>query len=172
MQAVDRTKDTIICDLDGTIALDDARAEQYLRKPHAENCRWWQGDAPTCECGWERDWDSYFAACKDDEPNWPVIDIIRLFWEDGYNIRILTGRKDSVREQTEAWLRKHAVPYHTLLMRPTENRTDDHILKPMMAFAQGWYKEITLFILEDRQRVVDAWRSLGYTCFQVAPGNF
>ena len=28
------------------------------------------------------------------------------------------------------------------------------------------------FVLDDRQQVVDMWRSLGLTCFQVAEGNF
>lgn len=29
-----------------------------------------------------------------------------------------------------------------------------------------------LYIYDDRQKVVDMWRSKGLTCFQVAPGNF
>jgi hypothetical protein len=28
------------------------------------------------------------------------------------------------------------------------------------------------FILDDRQQVVDEWRRMGLTCFQVAPGDF
>lgn len=170
-------KDTIICDLDGTIALDEARAVQYLRKPHAEHCacnpkNTMEGYDPLCTCGWKRDWDGYFAACESDEPNWPVIHTIRLFWDEGYNIRLLTGRNESVRDITERWLRTHAVPHHTLLMRPQEERMDDHILKPAIAIKSGWLPQNVLFVLEDRQRVVDSWRKLGYTVFQVAPGNF
>ncbi len=29
-----------------------------------------------------------------------------------------------------------------------------------------------LFVLDDRQQVVDGWRALGLTVFQVAPGDF
>lgn len=159
---MEREKDTIICDLDGTIALDHGRAKKYL---HQEGCT-----GPGCKC--KRDWDGYFGACADDEPNWAVIDLLRLFFEDGYNIRLLSGRSASIQGATEAWLRQHAVPYHTLILRPIDDRTDDHILKIVLAFTQGWHPENVLFILEDRQRVVNSWRDAGYTCFQVAPGNF
>lgn len=177
MSAVDRKKDTIICDLDGTIALDEARAEQYLRKPHGEKCaenpkNTIPGYQPLCTCGWKRDWEGYFAACEGDEPNWPVIELLKLYWAAGYNIRLLTGRDEGTRVFTERWLGQYGVPYHSLVMRPVGERTDDHILKPILARENGWYQESVVFVLEDRQRVVDAWRSLGYTCFQVAPGNF
>lgn len=175
MSAVDREKDTIICDLDGTIALDHKRAH-FLHPPHKDTCdsirygvEW---NHPKCNCGWKRDWDSYFFACGTDEPNWPVIDTLRLYWEEGLNIRILSGRANRVREITEKWLREHAVPHHTLILRPENNREDDHKMKPELAFRQGWTPDRVLFVFEDRQRVVDEWRRLGYTVFQVASGNF
>lgn len=187
MQAVDREKDTVICDLDGTIALDIHRAH-HLHPPHKEGCAqriYLTGNGTTetdglegprvhtpCNCGWKRDWATYFSLCGSDEPNWPVIGILRLLWKDGYNIRILTGRSLSVRDVTEEWLLKHAVPYHTLIMRAVDSRIDDHILKPKWAEEKGYFPSNTLVVFEDRQRVVDAWRAKGYSVFQVAPGNF
>jgi hypothetical protein len=156
--------------------LDEARAIQYLRKPHAETCTSLTNTRnpypEPCDCGWKRDWEGYFASCLGDEPNESVIEVLRLFFEDGYNIRLLTGRSESVRALTEQWLYRHAVPHHTLIMRPEGERTDDHIMKPAIAFEQYWRPDNVLFVMEDRQRVVDAWRKLGYTVFQVAPGNF
>lgn len=176
MSSVGREKDTVICDLDGTIALDHHRAH-HLHPPHAEHCaanpkNAMQGYDPLCTCGWKRDWTSYFDACGGDEPNWPVIDILGYLWEDGYNIRILSGRTARVQAITEKWLRENAVPHHTLILRPENVFTDDYILKPAIAFSNGWTKDNVYLVFEDRQRVVDAWRSLGYTVFQVASGNF
>jgi hypothetical protein len=149
-----KPKNIIVADLDGTIALDDHRAEKYLRSPDGV-----------------RHWDQYFEACTDDKPCWPVIQLINAMSRYTYEIWILSGRKETVRPQTKAWLEKHGVPYNKLIMRPTDDRTDDYKLKIQWLEAFE-LRERLLFVLEDRQRVVDAWRSEGITCFQVAPGNF
>lgn len=174
MQTVDRKKDTIICDLDGTIALDNGRAQLFLHPPHKPNCASLENDRIgfPCDCGWKRDWDGYYNACDQDRPNWPVINLLRFYWEDGYNIRILTGRRESTRDVTVRWLANHAVPHHTLIMRKDGDYTDDNVLKPTVAQRYGWTPDIVEVVLEDRSRVVTAWRELGYTCFQVAPGTF
>lgn len=176
MSAVDREKDTIICDLDGTISLDVHRAH-HLHPPHKEGCaatpeNTIKGFDPLCICGWKRDWTTYFDLCGTDEPNWPVIDLLRLLWEDGYNIRILSGRSASVQDVTEKWLRQHAVPYHTLRLREVGNRVDDHLLKIQWANEMGYFPSNVLTVFEDRSRVVEAWRMAGYSCFQVARGLF
>lgn len=90
---------------------------------------------------------------------------------DKYWIQIYTGRVDSMKEVTIHWLNKHKVPYTVLKMRPKGERMDDHVMKVNWAKEAGLMDEIA-FVLEDRQRVVDAWRSAGIPCFQVAPGNF
>jgi alkanesulfonate monooxygenase SsuD/methylene tetrahydromethanopterin reductase-like flavin-dependent oxidoreductase (luciferase family) len=144
-------KDVIICDLDGTLALDEHRAEKYLRQE-------------------PKDWDSYFAACGEDEPNHPIIALLSSM-EAGYTVWILSGRSEAVREQTEEWLDKYGIYYDHLVMRPVDDRTQDTELKIKWANERK-LKERTLFVIEDRQRVVDSWRAAGYTCLQVAPGNF
>lgn len=38
-----------------------------------------------------------------------------------------------------------------------------------------WAKKYSIdtgYVLDDRRQVVDAWRAIGLTVFQVAPGNF
>lgn len=145
-------KDNIICDLDGTLALDEGRAEKYLRRGF-------------------KDWDGYFAACVDDEPNWDVIHILgELIGRN--HIWILSGRSESVREQTEQWLDKHRVDYDQLIMREVNDRTQDNELKLQWARTRDLTPDRVWFILEDRQRMVDAWRAEGYTTLQVAPGAF
>lgn len=182
MPAVDREKDTIICDLDGTIALDVHR-NHYLHPPHKEKCdvNWEEAKKRqrpgydllrVCSCGWKRDWTTYFSLCGSDDPNWPVIDTLRLYWEDGYNIRILSGRSASVQDVTEKWLRQHGVPYHTIRLRDRDCRIDDHILKIKWAEEMGYFPSNVLTVFEDRSRVVEAWRNAGYSCFQVAQGLF
>ena len=62
-----------------------------------------------------------------------------------------------------------------LMMRPDNRRHD-----PDKDIKQDMFNEILktvdksniLFAVDDRQRVVDMWRSNGITCLQVAEGNF
>lgn len=151
MYRMDPEKKLIIVDLDGTLA-DDTHRAHLLKDP--ENRRW----------------NEYFSLCHLDEPNYPIIQLLRNLWSAcGYDVYILSGRSDTVRQQTEEWLNRHNVPYDLLQMREAEDRTQDDKLK--LGWAEQW-KDKVLFVLEDRQRVVDAWREAGYTCLQVAPGKF
>lgn len=142
----------IICDLDGTIALDTGRALECLHSG-------------------KRDWDAYYARCHEDVPNHKLIDVLQRLSE-GCSIWILSGRREDTREVTKKWLHDYEVPYDGLTMRPTGNFVDDHLLKPQWAEEMMLTPDRVLCIFEDRQRMVDRWRQLGYSCFQVAPGNF
>lgn len=145
-------KDVIICDLDGTLA-DDTHRAHHLHKP-------------------ERDWDTYFSLCSEDKLI-PAVYWVLWNFRASHKLYILTGRSETTREMTEKWLEQHKVPmkYATLIMRGEHDRTADDQLKIGWAHNLG-LKDRTLFVLEDRQRVVDAWRAAGYTCFQVRPGAF
>jgi phosphoglycolate phosphatase-like HAD superfamily hydrolase len=144
----------IVFDLDGTLALDHHRTH-YLR-----------GDV--------KYWDEYFNACLHDEPNRPILEILKLYAWAGVEVAIWTGRSAKVRDLTLQWLDENNI--RDLLtefrMRDIDDRTQDDQLK------QFWLNEVRSLgkrvdlVFEDRQRVVDMWRSEGIVCCQVAPGNF
>lgn len=161
----------IICDLDGTIALDHRRAHHL----HTFDCpKKLKPDNHYLLCTCQphhRDWTSYFAACDTDAPCHAVIEILASLQHD-HDIYILSGRSHSTLDKTVKWLSDYLVPYNYLQLRPSDDRTDDHILKMTWADYFELTPENTLFVLEDRTRMVDAWRAKGFRCFQVAPGNF
>lgn len=159
-----------IFDLDGTLA-DDGHRNHFLHPSHGPSC-----SVPLylhdgyCDCGARRDWDSYFAAAGDDTPKLNVIQVCRDLarW---HKIYIFSGRSDTTGVVTRKWLREQDIYYDVLKLRPKEDRTQDDVMKI------AWVEQMkigqdVIGIFEDRQRVVDAWRKAGYTCFQVAPGNF
>ena len=150
-------KNTVIFDLDGTIALVDKRREASKLPDGKMN------------------WDEWFnpSNIKLDEPNIPVIKMAQLFAEDGFNIVILSGRSDKTILTTKSWLIRNRVPFHKLVMRPhkTMNFVPDDILKKDMLDKHADINDIFM-VVDDRQKVVDMWRDLGLTCFQVAPGDF
>ena len=56
-----------------------------------------------------------------DKPNYPMIDLAKKYKKDGFEIIVLTGRPDSVRQVTKEWLEKYGVEYDQLIMRNWEN---------------------------------------------------
>ncbi len=150
-------KNTIIFDLDGTLALIDKRRE-VSTKPNGK-----------------LDWGKFFNSTniKLDEPNLPVIKMAQLFSEQGFNIVILSGRSNKTETATRSWLSKNKVPFNKLIMRNSETNhfTPDWVLKKNMLDENLDINDIFL-VVDDRDRVVKLWRSLGLTTFQVAEGNF
>jgi hypothetical protein len=160
----------IICDLDGTIALDHKRNHHL----HGKDCPKHKSadHSLLCNCQPEdRNWKSYFDACDTDDPTEAVIQLLHRMYAD-HGIYILSGRSMSAHIKTLKWLHDNEVPYNYLQLRGSDDRTDDHLLKLKWADEFGLIPENTLFVLEDRTRVVDAWRAKGFRCFQVADGNF
>lgn len=134
--------DAIICDLDGTLCLHNGRSPYDTEK------------------------------CESDLVNWSVYETLIKFWSTGCKIIFLSGRDEAFREQTSNWMNHNLIVHGDLYMRPHDDRRDDSIVKRELfdKYIRGKYN--IDFVLDDRTRVVDMWRSLGLTCFQVAEGDF
>ncbi len=149
-------KDTVIFDLDGTLALIEHRRHLVEGK--------------------HKDWPAFFAACTNDQPNEPVIAALHAHMAAGHNVMIVSGRSDEVRHQTEAWLFEHVFKGRAIAFAPIMRRAGDYT--PDDNLKRQWLgdgtipRERVLCVYEDRDRVVQMWRSAGLACFQVAPGDF
>ena len=76
----------------------------------------------------------------------------------------MTARDEYHRPATLDWLKRYDIPCDNLLMRPSDdNRYDDEVKLDL--FERNYKKEDVWFVLEDRQMVVNMWRSLGLTLF-------
>ena len=109
----------------------------------------------------------------EDTPNQAVIDAVRAMHAAGNAIIFCTGRDESSRDQTEAWLDLFVgVPYEELFMRPWGDSRRDSIVKQQVFESQVRDRWRIVGVFEDRQHVVRMWRSLGLTVFQVAEGDY
>lgn len=90
----------------------------------------------------------------------------------GIRIILVSGRDGVCRPETEEWLKKMGVDYDHLFMREAGDMRKDSIVKAEIYEREIKDKFNIEFVLDDRQQVVDMWRGLGLTCFQVAEGNF
>ena len=145
-------KHIILCDLDGTLADCSHRLHYIQQTP--------------------KNWTAFFAACGDDKPIEPIVEFIKKMWDVGYDIWITSGRSNECRRQTVEWLQRYKVPCFELIMRKAGDHTDDGELKASWVKSGKIPKDEVFFALDDRNRVVKAWRDLGITCFQVNDGDF
>lgn len=145
-------KKIIIFDLDGTLANTEHRSHYLLHTP--------------------KKWDDYFSAAKDDSLIEKIAEIYRVFQEQEYLIYIMSGRSNATRDDTESWLLGHGLRYEKLWLRRIGDKRADTVVK------KNWVKEAKLtpedvfVVFEDRNKVVSMWRELGFTCLQVAEGDF
>jgi predicted kinase len=147
--AVQGAPKAILVDLDGTLCLHDGRS------PYDE------------------------SRVSEDLPNWPVVETVMAFHDLEYDIVFASGRTEACRAETWDWIRRHVTEdwsysYATgaLFMRASGDTRKDAVVKREIfdRFIRPTWD--VRFVLDDRQQVVDMWRSLGLSVFQVAPGQF
>jgi len=109
------------------------------------------------------------SLCENDILNEPVASIVKQY----PRITLLvSGRKEEHRPQTERWLLQHGIVYYALWMRQTDDNRKDVEVKRDIYNEHIKDRYNIDFILDDRQKVVAFWRSLGLTVLQVADGDF
>jgi hypothetical protein len=114
-----------------------------------------------------RNWKAFYDACGEDPPLPVAVEVLRALVAAGHEIALFTGRPERVRRVTETWLAIQLIPALPLYMRKDGDSRKDHVIKP--EFLAHFRPDL---IFDDRQSVVDMWRSLGIPCFQVARGDF
>lgn len=92
--------------------------------------------------------------------------------EDELTTIVMSGRDEVCRKETEEWLDKHNIHFDHLFMRPEGDSRKDNIVKAELFDNYVRDNYDVKFVLDDRDQVVDMWRSMGLTCLQVAPGDF
>jgi predicted kinase len=117
--------------------------------------------------GGKRDWLAFFEALSDDTI---YSDILRLNhminMARGVSIILVSGRPETYRTRTEKWLSDNDVYWTDLYMRTAGDHRADYIVKSQILdklIADGVN---VLFVVDDRQSVVNMWRERGLTCLQ------
>ena len=138
----------IIVDLDGTLA--DIRHRLDLVR----------SDRP--------DFNAFYSRIDGDYVNEWCRELMLSMWSAGHDVIIVSARPERCLKSTREWLRVNEVTYTDLyLLRGAHgDSTPDQDLK--RAWLRKFGRERILFAVDDRQKVVDMWRSEGVTCLQCA----
>lgn len=145
----------VICDIDGTAANIDHR-----RKFVEGNLK---------------DWRTFFREMIYDTPHAWCQELLQSLQEQGHDIYFVTGRPEDYRKETEIWLSIYypKIQNKNPLMRSSGDLRPDYKVKEEIYqrhFSDR--QDEILFIIDDRQQVVDMWREKGLTVLQCAKGDF
>lgn len=117
------------------------------------------------------DWDAYHSASDKDDPVECMKVILGALDLDGLTLVAITARPEKWRMKTMCWLVKHEFAITTLVMRPDH----DYRPAPEVKVEQAeFYKdnegkgEAPLFIIDNDDRVISAFRALGIPTFQIS----
>lgn len=102
----------------------------------------------------------------------PDATIVRQLRKEDCTILLVSGRKAVCRQITLDWLGQHNIPFNELFMRGENDDRNDAIVKEEIYTNEIEGKYNILYVLDDRNRVVEMWRSKGLKCLQVAEGDF
>ena len=136
----------VICDIDGTVAIHEGRRDHYS-----------------------------WGLVHNDLYNEPVCELVEFIMASGVLVVFASGREAVCRHTTLAWLNERwpGVEHEHLFMRDIGDYRADTIVKREM-----YRRDIVptygepIFVIDDRDSVVEMWRDLGLTCLQVARGDF
>jgi predicted kinase len=108
-----------------------------------------------------------FEQCHTDLPNYPVLDIVKMYQErEDVSVIILSGRPDTVREKTANWLASHGIKFDHLFMRKEGDWRSDVIVKEEIYLAEIKDKYTVYAVLDDRKKVVEGvWVKHGLPVF-------
>ncbi len=135
----------VIFDRDGTLAI----------------VAWCRPDDKSAES-----WARFNRALPFDAPVPTVAGLLRSI-RPGVARIMTTGRTDDLRIQMAQWIRKHDLPIDRLLMRRAGDHRVDSTVKQEIydRFIKPFYEVI--LVVDDRESVVQMWRSNGLHVIQV-----
>lgn len=143
--AEDRVADLIVFDFDGTLCDTDPIIHLW------------------------GDWDAFHAATFDCPAREGVVELAKRMQLIA-RVVVVTGKPERYRAKMTNWLSFRGIQPDFILMRPEGSMASDAELKP--ALLDEWqpdWKRSAICVIEDRDKMVDAWRALGVTCLQAAP---
>lgn len=146
-------RDVVLCDVDHTMS------DSSWRDPMLEGAEKWNG------------WDAYHAHAYLDNPIVEVIQLVNSLSRK-FHVIAITVRPDKWRQMTMEWMIRNGVMIEEILMRPDDDFHPSPELKMMLARQRftDVTKEIAL-VIDDREDVCTAFRSIGITTLQVSMGK-
>ncbi len=147
------SKKIIIFDIDGTLANIEHRRAYVRTKP--------------------KNWPAFNRAMVNDTPYQDIVWLYKTLQKQEDTVMLIaSGRGEEERHVTTTWLSAYGIVFKQLYMRPANDSRQDNIIKEeILEQIRVEYGE-PFMVVDDRNQVVDMWRTNGVRCLQCAPGDF
>lgn len=145
----------IICDLDGTLC-NVMHRRHFVQREGKKN------------------WAGFFAGISSDLVNTWCADILDSM-KDRFTIVYCSGRGQEHEQATRTWFANNISPEIgplNLFMRHAGDSRQDFLVKELLLDFEILTRFSPYFAIDDRQQVVDMWRSRGITTLQCDVGDF
>ncbi|MFC4225438.1 phosphatase domain-containing protein [Lysinibacter cavernae] len=150
-------------DLDGFYQSDQTKPSAYL----------FDMDGTLAHINAETQRSPYDEQLASDDKADPVIsELLRLLAAAGHKIVIVSARRERYSFITSDWLKRNNIPYDHLVLRESHDTRPDHVTKRELFDRHIRQRFCVQAVFDDRNAVVDLWRSLGLKCLQVQSGNY
>ena len=138
-------KNIILCDIDGTVANNDHR-QHYLEG--------------------KKDWDGFFSKLIDDEPIYPIINMVNNEHIADKEIIFLTGRPERYRYSTTLWLKQYFNFELTILMRKDNDQNNKLKVKKEIFEANFLPNKID-YIIDNDEELLTMWSDYNIKTYKV-----
>lgn len=161
----------VICDLDGTLC-DIEHRRHFVRPPQivmsGAGATAVYGDDPK----FKKDWKSFFDGIPKDKVREDIRKLIIELYNQDKQIIFVSGRPDTYKKQTLAWLRKHNIGFaFTLIMRKGNDTRPDTEVKKQILDTYFPDKSVIYKVIDDRPSVVRMWKDNNLDVIDVGDGE-
>lgn len=117
-----------------------------------------------------KEWDNYHSASLNDKPVKDITNLIAFCGQYGCTLVGLTTRPEKWRAVTVEWLLRNEVYLDEIIMRPNDDFRPAAVVKIDQAIkrfgSEQGVRDNVAFIIDDNDKVVEAFRALGITVLQ------
>jgi hypothetical protein len=141
----------VFFDLDSTIANTEHRSDVQGSKSHES-------------------WITYSRFCLGDTPIDGTVTALRIFYSQGFEIHLVSGRNAEAEPETRAWLAHHRIPFDFLRLRTADDIRNNALYKVAYILDQKERGTEAVLFFEDQLAVSETiQRETGVSVVTVRP---
>ena len=134
--------------------------KKYVRNPNKPLAVMFDIDGCIAQNTSGRGWYDW-AKVGEDTPHQHIVRLVRMYYDAGYHVLILSGRDSVCREITEEWLERYDIPHHYLYMRTKDDNRKDTEIKEEIFWNYIADEFDVELVVDDRACVARNWNEMG-----------